>query len=292
MKTFNYQLFVQKLLNDQLQDISDQEIFNFDINNILSELEKIQKDNFNLEYIVEKIITDCSYYLPHISLEFSKIYFFNQKIIYQAYLTIYKNFIYRRKNNEYLYFRYMLALMNIFYNYIIIDNKILSFQKQLSQNFQTYGIKYININRYIQYQLSLKEWNKLFLYLSYTYKKISSNYKDQINCLDFLVKLYYEYVKKPNKFIINIIANLIIHLLDNKYDVYIAGQYNEYNVCKKHNNYLIIFKLLLSNWDLIYNTYKKCIKININNWYEWLQMNNYMNLDNFDILINQIKEKE
>ena len=291
MKTFDYQLFAQKLLSNQLQDISDQEIFNFDINNVLLELKKIQKDNFNLEYIVEKIIIDCSYYLPYVSLEFSKIYFFNQKIIYQAYLTIYKNFIYK-KNNEYLYFHYIRILMNIFCNYIIIDNKIFSFQEQLNRNFQAYNIKYTNINRYIQYQLSLKKWNKLFLYLSYTYKKISSNYKDQIHCLDFLVKLYYEYVKKPNKFIINIIANLIIHLLDNKYDVFIAEQYNEYNVCKKRNNYLIIFKLLLFNWDLIYDTYKKSIKTNINNWHEWLQMNNYMNLDNFDILINQIKEKE
>ena len=36
---------------------------------------------------------------------------------------------------------------------------------------------------------------------------------------------------------------------------------------------------------------KKCIKANINNWYEWLQINNYMNLDNSDILINQIKKR-
>ena len=291
MKIFDYQLFAQKLLNNQLQDISNQKIFYFDINNILLELKKIQKSNFNLEYIVEKIIIDCSYYLPYVSLEFCKIYFFNQKIIYQAYLNIYKNFIYKQANN-FLCTKYMQYLMNIFYNYVIIDNKIFSFQEQLNRNFQDYKIKYTNINRYIQYQLLLKEWNKLFLYLSYTYKQLPYQYKQQINCLDFLVKLYYQYIKIPNKYIINIIVNLIIHLLNNKYDIYIAIQYNEYNEYKKYNNYLIIFKLLLFNWDLIYATYKKIIKINIDNWYEWLQMNNYMNLDNFNILINQIKEKE
>lgn len=78
---FNYELFVNKFLNNQLEQIKniDQLLNIDDINNILQLIKDKQQNNFILEEIIQKIIIDSSNYLPQISLNFSRYYFLIKK---------------------------------------------------------------------------------------------------------------------------------------------------------------------------------------------------------------------
>lgn len=56
-----------------------------------------KKNNFQLEFAIEKIITDTQDCLPYITLEFNSIYAFNQELLLNSSLYVYKKFIYKKK---------------------------------------------------------------------------------------------------------------------------------------------------------------------------------------------------
>lgn len=90
---FNYQLFVNKFLENQLKNINiDTIIYPNDIYNILCQIQNIQKEKFILPEIINQLIISTSNTLPLICCSIIQAYSFNQEICYQAFIIYINNF--------------------------------------------------------------------------------------------------------------------------------------------------------------------------------------------------------
>lgn len=108
---FNYQLFVNKFLKNQLKNINiDIIIYPNDIYNILCQIQDIQKEKFILPEIINQLIISTSNTLPLICCSIIQVYSFNQEICYQAFYNIYKQFLYK-KNNKLLVYQFINSIL-------------------------------------------------------------------------------------------------------------------------------------------------------------------------------------
>ena len=248
---FNYKLFVQKFLNNELDQFQDQQIIDDDINNILQEIKNIRKNEFNLEKSINKIIIDTSKYLPYISLEFCIIYYNNNEIVYQALSNIYT---YHRK-----YFPNLLSsIANIYYNKMI-------FNKYINIKFH---LNYINIK--ILY--TIYKWHIIFLYLIRNmYKTNSYILGFQILFLLYKTEIHNKFSQKEKSRLLNLIIKYIIKIFNNNEIIHLYEVHNEKKYCLNFE-YL---DLIISNWNIIKDQYKNIIKEKSSQWINYWEKNNY-----------------
>jgi len=272
---FNHKLFVQKFLNNELEQIQDldQLIYWDDIQNILDEIKDIQQDKFILEDTIKKLILDCSYYLPYIAFTFNELYTFDKIFSFKSIFIIYKNHIYRKRNyffNKKTYY-FILRLLN-YPNIYPVRPDIKHIKEEYKQKINCIN----NINL-----LPIKEIRQLYIYSLYEYKKMIKN-----NCycnyyiLPEILADFYLSLNTNNQSIVNILTHFFIIDIQRIY---------EQNIKKIHINYSSMLKIINMNWNIIKNKYKSIIKININKWYQYLEKNKYKYINDFYIYLEKFK---
>lgn len=251
--------FIYLLLNDRLNEFSDQQITNQDIDKILLEIKNIQNNQFNLEKTINKIIIDTSKCLPYISLKFCDTYYTNFPLIYQALTNIFK-YIKNLKsiNDKSIFFaRLLTCIINIIY-----DHKILYNDKEFI----------LLMKNHIKSLISIKQWNKIFIYLIYEAKK-TNQMNFTLQTLFYIYKVYidnqYSLYKKQK--IINIFTKYIIIFFKNNG---ISHLYEVYNDKKYFLNFTYL-DLIRLHWNIINNKYKNIIKENSFQWINYWEQNNY-----------------
>ena len=238
MKKFNYKLFVQKFLNNQLKDIEDQEIYDSDINNILNEID-IEPN---------EIISILSQQLPLITLSFIK-YYNNKSIIshrfcYRIYKNIFINFCYKKYTFKILYkmFHIILAI----------------FDRPEDLNEYT---TIMNNKKAHKLFLSVRESEEFIIYTYHVYKKLRPRQQVQIAYLELIniiMNLYisYDIQKCKNyKLLINIFTKILITDMNNLRKNHSLALYNTNNKA-----YFTFINIIINNWNYINIKYKNILR--------------------------------
>ena len=253
MLLINVNNFVNTFLNNKLEVIQDQFIFGEDINAILDAIKKKKGNNFNLEYIIRKMIVDTSYYLPLMSKSLIQIYFFDQKLVYWTIKNIYKKHYYHKFKD---FSNLLIASFNWLGNTINKNYKQIQIKKWKEQNIK----QEYQINNFKFYQLSLQQLKQIYLFISQSLTHINCNdvFTESFNLL-FIYHIRLQCNNyKDQKIFVNAIARLIIHdFIKNK---------NEYFDDNRQDQYLQTLDTVISNWNLVYPRYQLIIKKNIEKW--------------------------
>lgn len=229
MEKFDYKLFVQKFLNNQLKDIEDQEIYESDIDNILNEI--------NIE--PDKIIGILSQQLPLITLSFIK-YYNNKSIIshrfcYQICKNIFTKFCYKKYTFKILYKMFHIILA-------IFDRP---------EDLNEY-MAIINDKKAHKLFLSVRESEEFIVYLYHVYKKLRPQQQVQTDCLELMCLVMNLYIRyniqqcKNYKLLMNIIAKVLITDMNNLRKNYPLALYNTSNKA-----YFIFINIIIKNWNYI-----------------------------------------
>lgn len=98
---FDIDLFINKFVNDKLNEVEDSSISDDEIHQIIDKIKDIEKiDN---DEIIKQLTLKTSECLPKIFMSIMFHYFYDQEILYQSLKNIYKNYIHNKYNNN-LYF--------------------------------------------------------------------------------------------------------------------------------------------------------------------------------------------
>lgn len=196
---FNYQLFVNKFLENQLNNI-DTIIYPNDIYNILCQIQNIQKEKFILPEIINRLIISTSNTLPLICCSIIQVYSFNQEICYQAFYDIYKQFLYK-KNNK--------LLVHQFINSILYYLRIIS---PISYN-QLNQYVHIPYSYFINKKYKLYDIKKILIFLIKLYWQQSNTSKKNIIFLNALLIIYTQYNSILNHHQQKVFINLLIKIM-------------------------------------------------------------------------------
>lgn len=277
---FDYELFINKFLDNQLEQIKDiDQLLNIDdINNILQLIKDKQQNDFILEKIIQKIIIDSSNYLPQISLEFSRYYFFNQKTIIQSYINIYKN----SKTNKYILNNLLYAMLgfklNIAHKKIFDLNQLIKRQEYICK-YENLQFNSINKAYYQIVQFNITDWKKIFLFIYMIYKNLTFFDQQQFLCYsEFLLSLYRccinnQFTKYGKKSILNILVYIFVYLIRNNIKNNFQSSYFH---LKESQGYIQIFDIIISNWDMIKDKYKSILYQNSKEWIKFLRKNGFI----------------
>ena len=265
---FDINKFVDKFVNNKLNEVEDSSINDDEIHRILDKVKEIKKiDN---DEIVQQLILDTSLRLPKISISIMSYYFYDQEILYQGLKNIYTNFIIKTKDKN-LFFTYWRKISNIICYALnnIEPSSIQDYkesyeyeqkQKWWPDIFKKYYCKNFN---FCIFSFSIKRWNKIFLYLSKVLIKLNrKQYKYQI-FIEILMLMYSKYIQKyipqeEQKRIVNVLVKLTIYIMENKYF------YHDRTI--RDYAYIKLFNIIISQWNLIYPRYQQIIKQNIDKW--------------------------
>ena len=288
---FDINLFVDKFINNKLNEVEDSFINDNEIYQIINKIKEIKKiDN---DEIVQQLILDTSLCLSKASILIMSYYFYDQEILYQGLKNIYVNFIIKTKNKDlFLSYWYHITYFTVCY---IKSDKLLfetnykkSYEYEQERKwwpdiFKKYYCKKFN---FCIFSFSIKRWNKIFLYLSYSLYKMNYHFYKCMPYIEILTFIYSIYIKdhfsnKEQKKIINALVKSMIHIMKNKHF------FNE-----KNNNYIKYFDTIISQWNLIYSRYQQIIKNNINKWLNTLERKKFNHLEDKNLLINIVAKLE
>lgn len=278
---FDYELFVNKFLDNQLEQIKDiDQLLNIDdINNILQLIKDKQQNDFILEEIIQKIIIDSSNYLPQISLNFSRYYFFNQKITVQSYINIYKNFKINKcilNNLLYAIVGFQLNISN--YNGVFNLKQLIKRQEYICEY---ENLQFNNINK-IYYQIvqfHITDWKKIFLFIYIVYKNLTVFDQQHFVCYNELLLTLYKYyianqfTYQEKKQILNILIYIFIYSIQNNIKYNFKAQLLQQLYSQGH---IRIFDMIISNWNMIKNKYKLILCQNSREWIKFLRKNGFI----------------
>ena len=275
MHEFDYKLFVNKFLNNQLDQIAniDQDVTVIDINNILSEIQNRQQDKFSLKDVISQLVIQCQDYFPLIALELNLSYLFNPVLILQSSFYIYKKFCYKHR-----YVNILNKIFQIFHSLIDILNANCS-------SYRLNQLKY-TINNINNIRLSFNNIRLITIYLSYEYKWLLKNNYLYLPSIFTEVLVYInDYYNINNVKILNSIANTFI--FDINYNINLRKKHKSID---KYRHYLYILNFLIKNQQFINNKYKNIIKYNGIQWLNFLKKNKYEYIKNIHIYFNKIIE--
>jgi len=274
---FNGKIFVYAYLDNQLNLIKDQWINEYNdrqINNMLDQLILIYP-NKSVKEIIDKLILDISDKLPLIAISLNQIFTYNQQRLFKSITIIYKTFYYKQNEQNK---RNSLGIINLGLLSLIIKRM----RSGLKENyfFDDYDIQNL---------LSAKNLHILVLY-------IAKEYQIQINKGIYRHYMYPEslvYLYKNNKYIKQ--YNKKISIINNIIKIIITDIQNEILHVKRYKHvdteryFFILFQFIEENWNNIKIKYQNIIKMNINNWQQFIQINyNYYN--KMLPIINAIKD--
>ena len=115
---FDINLFVDKFINNKLNEVEDSFINDNEIYQIINKIKEIKKiDN---DEIVQQLILDTSLCLSKASILIMSYYFYDQEILYQGLKNIYVNFIIKTKNKD-LFLSYWYHITYFEARYFVAD---------------------------------------------------------------------------------------------------------------------------------------------------------------------------
>lgn len=246
----SYQLLIDAFINDTLKQTSiNCHILNNDLDLVLDYIK--QKLQINKIQILQKLIVDTSYKSLHLCIDLLHIYM-NQYNFSQNYFNLFLVF----KNLNRFSNKYAQLVFNTYvisFDYIIQNNLVWN-------NNVKYSLIRINNTDNLLYNLKL-----IFVTIQQLYKRISDSDKIFIHAAEFLFLLRKFYLIdftlniKDQKFFFNIIINIVIE----SYLVHLKrkNELNDFNIMA-NINWIILFDIILSNWNLLYDRYKCFFKQN------------------------------
>lgn len=246
----SYQLLIDAFINDTLKQTSiNYHILNNDLDLVLDHIKR--KLQISKIQILQKLIVDTSYKSLHLCIDLLHIYM-NQYNFSQNYFNLFVVF----KNLNQFSNKYAQLVFNTYvisFDYIIQNNLVWN-------NNVKYSLISINNTDNLLYNLKL-----IFVTIQQLYKHISDSDKIFIHAAEFLFLLRKFYLIdftlniKDQKFFFNIIVNIVIE----SYLVHLKkkNELNDFNIMA-NINWIILFDIILSNWNLLYDRYKYFFKQN------------------------------
>lgn len=256
--------FVFHYNNNTLYDIKDYKVpYRIEGRKIVKALSS-GKGKIKLQKINE-IILKTGEILPLFSISFNGFYLYDGNICYQNCINIYKKF-YKSLNN--ITYENMTLINNLLFLYIKMyikhrdyDQKVIDFYNPMNLNYK---------------QL------KQFYYTSFKlYKSLNIFYKSISVITYALADLYKQYLQsiftdKQKKFFFNIIIKMFILELEKD---------NIYNYITE-KLVLLVFDLLISNWNLLSDKYKSFFKKKSKDWISLIKKNNDQNNEDLQQINN------
>lgn len=271
---FNGKIFALAYLDNQLNLIKDQWIDKYNdrqINKMLDQLILIYP-NKSVKEIIDKLILDISDKLPLIAISLNKIFAYNQQRLFESIIIIYKIFYYK-KNDIHI----LKSINNGLFNLILMRMRNGLKKEYYFNNYDS------------QTLLSAKNLHLLILYIVKEYQiQIKTGIRRYYIYPELLIYLYQhnkfinQYKKKIS--IINLIIQIII--IDIQNEILHTKRYKHVNT---ERQYILLFRFINENWNNIKIKYKNIIKMNINQWQQFIQMANYDYYNQLILIINEIK---
>lgn len=274
---FNGKIFAHAYLDNQLNLIKDQRIDEYNdrqINKMLDQLVLIYP-NKSVKEIIDKLILDISDKLPLIAISLNKVFAYNQQRLFKSLLIMYKTFYYkqneRNKQNS-------LGIINSGLFSLIIKRM----RSGLKEN-------YFFADYDPQTLLSTKNLHILILYTLKEYQIQMRKNIYNINIYSELLIYLYQHNKYINQYrkkisIINLIIQMIITDIQN--EILHTKRYKHVN---EERQYILLFRFIRENWEKIKIKYQTIIKMNIDNWQQFIRIANYNNYNKILPIINEIK---
>ena len=246
----SYQLLINTFMNDTLKQTSiNCHILNNDLDLVLDCIK--QKLQISKIQILQKLIVDTSYKSLHLCIDLLHIYMhqYNFSQNYFNLFLVFKNL--NRFSNKYVQLVFNTYVIS--FNYIIQNNLVWN-------NVVKYSL--IRINNTDNFLFNLK---LIFVAIQKLYKCTNNSNRIFIHVAEFLFLLRKFYLIdfnlniKDQKFFFNIIVNIVI-------ESYLAHlkRKNELNDpdIMANINWIVLFDIILSNWNLLYDRYKYFFKQN------------------------------
>lgn len=242
--------FVFHYKNNTLQNMEDyQLLYRIEGRKIVKALSS-GKGKIKLQKINE-IILKTGEILPLFSMSFNEYYLYDGNICYQNCINIYKKFCQFPidKNNMKIKNQLLLLYITMYIKHKDYDQKVIDFYNPINLNYKQLQQFY-----YISFKL---------------YKNLNISYQSTNVITYALADLYQQYLQniftdKQKKFLLNIIIKMFISELEKN---------NIYNYITE-KLVLLILDLLVSNWNLLSDKYKKILRNKLDKWIYFLKKEN------------------
>ena len=257
VKEKKIQDFIYNYENNTLQNIED---YIYLDKNEAEKILNILSNNKNKIQVINEIILKTGQILPLFSLQFNQYYIYDGNIGFINIQCIYNNF-YLNEN----YKNKKSLSMQIFFT--------ISAYYNMQKNF----INNINF-MYTPIYLDNIKLKQLYYMLYVIYNNLPQAEQMLLFASELLSCIYQWYLPanitiKTKKFLINIIMKILIIDILNYYNNNTKQPY------LKEKQYLAVLDILISNWNLLQNKYKKILKNKSSNWIKFLIKKRSSNLE-------------